>query len=144
LAIPERLVVPAVPVVLVALLLPLPALALVRMNFGSVLLAVDEVVPVVPVGLACARCTQPVTVIVFGVLCDDVSCARTTAVHAIDANSADNTLSFICPPADRSAVATATLRPIVAPLFVASDREPMQLSSVARVVGGFAACKICL
>jgi hypothetical protein len=99
--IPERLVVPVVPAVLLVLLLPLPMLALVRMNLGSVLLAADEVDPVVPVGLACARCTQPVTVIVFGVVCGDVSCARTPTEHAIDANTADNTLSFIFPPADR-------------------------------------------
>ena len=79
--IPERLAVPVVPAVLLVLpvllllpLLPLPMLALVRMNFASLLLAVDEVpvvddvLPVVPVGLACARCKQPVTVIVFGVV----------------------------------------------------------------------------
>jgi hypothetical protein len=43
---PDRLAVPEVPVVaLPVLLLPLPMLALVRMNFGSFMLADDEVDP---------------------------------------------------------------------------------------------------
>jgi len=58
-----RLAVPDVPAVLLGLLF-----TLVRMNFGSLELGIVE--PLVPVGAAAARCTQPVTVMALSLLCD--------------------------------------------------------------------------
>src|ERR1700750_363810 len=107
---------PAVPAVSLV-----PIDALLSTNFVS-FAAVDSApaAPLVPVGLACALATHPVTVMVLfaAVLADGVcgvwaSCARIPTLNpsAIAVHVADQILVFMVPPCFVSALPRATVRP---------------------------------